>query len=72
MAIVLTYEQQNAEIKRLLQVIGEKCENFAKQAESPYYGDLNHVIEDLAEINLFLNEKYLNQKEKENGPEKIN
>jgi len=72
MAIVLTYEQQNAEIKRLLQVIGEKCENFAKQAESPYYGDLNHVIEDLAEINLFLNEKYLNQKEKENGSEKIN
>lgn len=54
-----TYEKQNEEVERLLVRIKTKCKNFAKQTQSPYAGDLNHVIEDLHEIDKFLNDKYL-------------
>ena len=54
-----TYEKQNQEVQRLLERIKTKCENFAKQVQTPYAGDLNHVIEDLHEIDKFLNDKYL-------------
>jgi len=54
-----TYEKQNKEVERLLERIKTKCANFAKQAESPYYGDLNQVISELHEIDSFLNDKYL-------------
>jgi len=59
-----TYEKQNQEVQRLLERIKTKCENFAKQAESAYYGDLNQVISELHEIDQFLNNKYLTEQTK--------
>jgi len=59
-----TYEKQNQEVQRLLERIKTKCENFAKQAESAYYGDLNQVISELHEIDKFLNNKYLTEQTK--------
>jgi hypothetical protein len=56
-----TYKEQSAEVKRIAQRIIEKCNNFADQSSNPYYGDLLHVIEDLKEIDYFLNDKYLNK-----------
>lgn len=59
-----TYEKQNQEVQRLLERIKTKCKNFAKQAESAYYGDLNQVISELHEIDQFLNDKYLTEQTK--------
>lgn len=59
-----TYEKQNQEVQRLLERIKTKCENFAKQAESAYYGDLNQVISELHQIDQFLNDKYLTEQTK--------
>jgi hypothetical protein len=54
-----TYKEQSAEINRLSDRIKLKCANLAQQTKNSYYGDLLHVIEDLKEIDLFINDKYL-------------
>jgi len=56
------YKDQAKEVKRLANRITTKCSNFAKQKhDSPYFGDLLSVIEDLKEVDEFLNDKYLNK-----------
>lgn len=56
---MISYKDQHKKIQELLKRIDNKCKNFAKQEENPYYGDLFHVIEELKEIDSFLNDKYL-------------
>lgn len=53
------YKNQYNDIKWLLDRIEKKAFNFAKQETNPFYEDLGNVIENLAEIDEFLNDKYL-------------
>lgn len=55
-----SYLEQYEEIKKLLNRIDIKTKNFAEQTkDSPYYDDLYTVIEELKELDSFLNDKYL-------------
>jgi len=56
----MTYKDQNVEIQKLLKRISTKSKNFTKQESNPNYGDLGHIIEELKEVDRFINDKYLN------------
>jgi hypothetical protein len=55
-----TYKEQSEEIKVLAERIVRKSIGFAVQTkDSPYYEDLDYVINELKSVDEFLNDKYL-------------
>jgi len=59
MKTVKRYAEQRDEIRRLTDRINTKITNFARQTESPYFGDLGWVLEELKELDHFLSDEYL-------------
>ena len=49
-----TYKEQAQEVERLAKEIIAKAYKFAEKQDSPWYGDLNHVIDELKETSSFL------------------
>ena len=49
----------NDDIQILLKRIAIKCENFASKNCNTWHGDLGLCLEDLKEIDSFINDKYL-------------
>jgi len=49
-----TYKEQAQEIERIAKEIIAKAYKFAEKQDSPWYGDLNHVIDELKETSSFL------------------
>ena len=49
-----TYKEQAQEIERIAKEIISKANKFAEKQDSPWYGDLNHIIDELKETSSFL------------------
>ena len=49
-----TYKEQAQEIERIAKEIISKANKFAEKQKSPWFGDLNHIIDELKETSSFL------------------
>jgi len=60
----MAYQEQYKEIENLLSRIQIKTKNFS-DTENPYFDDLSYVLNELKDIDNFLNDKYLNNDKEE-------
>ena len=58
----MSYKEQYKEIEKLLNRIKIKSKNFSETTQNTYYDDLSYVLNELKDIDTFLNDKYLNVK----------
>ena len=56
----MTYKEQYKEIENLLNRIKIKTKNFSEIEQNPYFDDLSFVLNELKDIDDFMNDKYLN------------
>ena len=61
----MNYQEQYKEIENLLNRIRIKSKNFSETTKNPHYEDLSYVLNELKDIDIFLNDKYLSNNEKE-------
>lgn len=62
----MTYKEQYKEIENLLDRIKIKSKNFSETEKNPHFDDLSSVLNELKDIDNFMNDKYLNITEKVN------
>ncbi len=61
----MTYKEQYKEIENLLNRIKIKTKNFSETEKNPNFDDLSFVLNELKDIDSFMNNKYLISDEKE-------